>query len=306
MKADLILLLTAAIWGFAFVAQRVGMDHMGPFTFNAIRFSLGAVSLLPVLAYQKKHLSHQVHTPGTRYLGGILWTGLALFAGASLQQVGLVGTTAGKAGFITGLYVILVPLLALSWGRRTHLAHWIGAVLAVAGLYFLSVQGGFRVSPYDLIILAGAFVWAIHVHLIARYSPRVGPIRLSIYQFAICGALSLLVALAIEPIHFKGISEGLWPILYGSFLSVGLAYTLQVVAQRTADPAHAVIILSLEGAFAALGGWLVLQEVLTPRHLGGAFLILTGTLISQFLGSTKTSIQRSPSSASAGQTEENQ
>jgi drug/metabolite transporter (DMT)-like permease len=305
LKADLILLLTAAIWGFAFVAQRVGMDHMGSFTFNAIRFSLGAVSLLPILVYQKKHSSHQDQGPNTRYPGGVLLTGLALFAGASLQQVGLVGTTAGKAGFITGLYVILVPLLALSWGRRTHLAHWIGAVLAVAGLYFLSVQGGFRISSYDLVVLAGAFVWAIHVHLIARYSPRVGPIRLSIFQFAICGVLSLLVALAFEPISFKGISEGLWPILYGSFLSVGLAYTLQVVAQRTADPAHAVIILSLEGAFAALGGWLVLQEVLTPRHLAGAFLILTGTLISQFLGNTHASVQMSAESVSAGRSEEN-
>ena len=284
MKADLILLLTAAIWGFAFVAQRVGMDHMGPFTFNAIRFSLGALSLVPVLIYQNKHNVIKNDVPDRRALRGALWTGLALFVGASLQQVGLVGTTAGKAGFITGLYVILVPLLALFWGRRTHLAHWGGAVLAVAGLYLLSVQGGFTISPYDLIVLAGAFVWAIHVHLIARYSGPMGPIRLSVIQFAICGVLSLLAALLFESIQIDGIRAGLWPILYGSFLSVGLAYTLQVVAQRTADPAHAVVILSLEGAFAALGGWLVLQEVLTPRHLVGSFLILIGTLISQFLG----------------------
>jgi len=207
-----------------------------------------------------------------------------LFAGASLQQVGIVGTTAGKAGFITGLYVILVPLLALLWGERTHLAHWMGALLAVIGLYLLSVRGGWVVSPYDMIVLAGAFLWAIHVHLIAKYAAPVGPVRLAMLQFAICGFLSLLTALLFEPISLSGIGDGLWAILYGSFLSVGLAYTLQVIAQRDANPSHAVIIMSLEGAFAALGGWLVLSEVLAPRDLLGAGLMLLGMLISQFFG----------------------
>jgi len=284
LKADLLLLLTAAIWGFAFVAQRMGMDHMGPFTFNAIRFSLGSLSLVPVLYLRRQRQEEHSQLSSKQSILPILLTGVALFAGASLQQTGLVGTSAGKAGFITGLYVIIVPMLGLLWGRRTHAAHWLGAVLAVVGLYLLSVRGGFTISPYDLIVLAGAFVWAVHVHLIARYSAKVGPIRLSMLQFAICGLLSIAAALVFEPVRFSGIRAGVWPLLYGSFLSVGLAYTLQVVAQRTADPAHAVIILSLEGAFAALGGWLVLQEILTPRHLAGALLILTGTLISQFLG----------------------
>lgn len=284
MKADLLLLITATIWGFAFVAQRMGMAHMGPFTFNGIRFSLGSLALLPFLLWKRRNQPDPTQMPLKAALGPVLLTGLALFAGASLQQVGLVGTTAGKAGFITGLYVILVPILALFWGRRTHLAHWAGAVLAVIGLYLLSVRGGFVVSPYDLVILAGAFVWAVHVHLIARYSARVGPIRLAALQFAICGLLSMLTALIFEPISLSGIIDGIYPILYGSFLSVGLAYTLQVVAQRTANPSHAVIIMSLEGAFAALGGWLVLQEVLTARDLLGCALMLGGTLVSQFLG----------------------
>jgi drug/metabolite transporter (DMT)-like permease len=287
LKADLLLLLTAAIWGFAFVAQRIGMSHMGPFTFNAIRFTLGAISLLPVLFWlRKRGLEQSTKKLRQSFLPGLA-TGLALFAGASLQQIGLMGTSAGKAGFITGLYVIFVPLLGLLWGRRTHLAHWVGAVLAVAGLYLLSVQTGFVVSKPDLIVLAGAFMWAVHVHLIARYASIVGPIRLSVLQFAICGLLSAIAGAAFETFQMHSIVDGLGTLLYSTFLSVGVAYTLQVVAQRWADPTHAVIILSLEGTFAALGGWLILNEVISPRGLWGCALILVGMLISQALGNQR-------------------
>lgn len=281
------LLLTAAIWGFAFVAQRVGMDHMGPLTFNAIRFSLGALALTPILLWQRQRPVSQPPFPTKKWLLPGLITGLVLFVGATLQQIGVVGTTAGKAGFITGLYVILVPLLALTWGRRTHPAHWIGALLAVAGLYLLSIQQGFTISPYDLVVLMGAFVWAVHVHLIDRFSGSVGPVRLAILQFAVCGVLSAMGAIWFETPQWINLVDGIWPILYGAFLSVGLAYTLQVVAQRTADPSHAAVILSLEGAFAALGGWLVLNEILTPRDLVGCGLMLAGTLVSQLMGRGK-------------------
>jgi drug/metabolite transporter (DMT)-like permease len=294
LKADLLLLITAAIWGFAFVAQRMGMDSMGPFTFNAIRFSLGALILLPLSLIQTRRGNHhRLKSVFKNYRWPIVVTGLILFGGASLQQIGLVGTTAGKAGFITGLYVILVPLLALFWGSQTHIAHWAGAVLAVVGLYLLSVKTGFQLSPYDLVVFAGAFVWAGHVHLIDRYSDKVGPIQLSIFQFAICGVLSAIAAVLFENVTTVGIADGLWPLLYGGFLSVGLAYTLQVVAQRKANPSHAVIILSLEGAFAALGGWLVLNEILTPRDLLGSVLILGGMLISQIFGKDKLSANES-------------
>jgi drug/metabolite transporter (DMT)-like permease len=260
------------------------MDHMGPFTFNAIRFSLGALSLVPLYLLERKKEAHLSLLSMKALILPILMTGLVLFGGASLQQVGLVGTSAGKAGFITGLYVILVPILGLLWGHQTHSAHWLGALLAVAGLYLLSVRGGFSVSPYDLIVLGGAFLWAVHVHLIARYSDQVGPIRLSVLQFAVCGVLSAVTALAFEELSAAGIAGGMGAILYGSFLSVGLGYTLQVVAQRKANPSHAVIILSLEGVFAALGGWLVLNEVLSIRDGLGCLFIFCGTLVSQFWG----------------------
>jgi drug/metabolite transporter (DMT)-like permease len=279
-----LLLLTAAIWGFAFVAQRLGNIYMGPFTFNAIRFSLGALALVPLLLWQRRKGIDRPALPLCKLALPMLATGLVLFAGATMQQVGLLGTSAGKAGFITGLYVVLVPLLALTWGRRTHLAHWIGALLAVVGLYLLSVTTGFSISPYDLIVLVGAFIWAGHVHLIDRYAGQVGPVRLAIVQFAITGLLSGVVALAFETVTWTDITAGIGPILFGAFLSVGLAYTLQIVAQRTADPTHAAIILSLEGAFAALGGWLVLQETLNLRGLLGCGLMLAGTLVSQFAG----------------------
>lgn len=265
----------------------MGMTHMGPFTFNAIRFSLGSLVLVPFLLWQRRRRRNPPPFQFKKYVGPVILIGIVLFVGASLQQVGLVGTTAGKAGFITGLYVILVPLLALFWGKRTHFAHWVGALFAVVGLYLLSVRGSFNISPYDLVVFGGAFVWAVHVLLIARYSAVIGPIRLSIMQFAICGMLSGIMALLLEEITLTGIINGIWPILYGSFLSVGLAYTLQVVAQRRANPSHAVIIMSLEGAFAALGGWLLLQEVLSPRDLIGCLLMFGGTLFSQFFGRPK-------------------
>jgi drug/metabolite transporter (DMT)-like permease len=287
LKADLLLLLTAAIWGFAFVAQRVGMSHMGPFSFNAIRFSLGAASLIPFLVWGRKPKTGRSKLSLKNILLPGILTGLVLFGGASLQQFGLVGTSAGKAGFITGLYVILAPLLGLLWGRKAHLAHWAGATLAVAGLYFLSVRENLTISGYDLVILAGAFLWAVHVQMIAQFSDAVGPLWLSAIQFAVCGLLSGAAAFAFEGIALTNLQDGLWTILYGSFLSVGLAYTLQVVAQRTADPAHAVVILSLEGAFAALGGWLVLGETLSLRDLLGSGLILIGILVSQLFGAIR-------------------
>lgn len=287
MKADFLLLLTAAIWGFAFVAQALGNTHMGPFTFNAIRFMLGAAALTPLWLWQRKQKESLPLIPDKQHFLPILLTGLVLFAGASCQQIGLLGTTAGKGGFITGLYVVLVPLLALTWGGKTHPANWLGALLATAGLYLLSVKRGLTISPYDLILLAGAFIWAGHVHLIDRFAERVGAIRLSILQFTICGLLSGSAALIFESVDLQGVAAGILPILYGGFLSVGAAYTLQTVAQRRAEPAHAAIILSLEGAFAALGGWIVLDEVLSKRDMVGCALMFAGMLASQLMGRRK-------------------
>lgn len=285
LKADILLLLTATIWGFAFVAQRVGMDFVGPFTFNGVRFALGSLSLLPLiwLMQRQKNRAPAVipQAGGMELLRGGLLAGLALFLGASLQQVGLVYTTAGNAGFITGLYVVIVPILGLIWHQRPALGTWLGAILATSGLFLLSVTDDFSIAYGDSLVLIGAFIWAGHVLLIGWLSPRMDALKLSAIQFAVCALLSLLTALAIESIRLDGIIAAAVPIFYGGLFSVGIAYTLQVVAQRDAHPAHTAIILSLEGVFAALGGWLLLGEVLTPRGLFGCALMLGGMLLSE-------------------------
>jgi len=281
-ESDLLLLITAMIWGFAFVAQRVGMRFVGPFTFNGVRFFLGCLPLLPILFWNRKKESHGVSfTSKTVLLGGI-FAGLILFSGASLQQVGIVYTTAGKAGFITGLYVVIVPFLGLLWrDKTTHFGTWTGAVLAAIGMYFLSITSQFTISKGDFLVFLSAFLWACHVQFVGWLSPRIGATRLGVVQYCVCGALSLLVAFPTETITFSGLSKALVPILYGGFLSVGIAYTLQLVAQKKAPAAHAAILMSLETVFAALGGWIVLNETLTPRALLGCGLILSGMLASQ-------------------------
>lgn len=285
LKSDLLLLLTAAIWGFAFVAQRLGMAHVGPFTFNGVRFALGALALLPLIVRRRARPPRPgEHRSVAGLAGAAAIAGLALFGGASLQQVGLLYTTAGNAGFITGLYVVIVPLLGLIWRQRPGTGTWVGALLAAAGLYLLSVTEGLQIAWGDLLELAGAVVWAGHVLLIGWLSPRVDPVELAAGQFATCSVLSLSVALVLEPIAAAGIAAAALPILYGGLFSVGIAYTLQVVAQRQAHPAHAAILLSLEAVFAAAGGWLILDERLTTRAMAGCALMLAGMLTSQLWG----------------------
>jgi len=285
LRADWLLLLTALIWGVAFVAQRVGMDYVGPFTFNGVRFSLGAMALLP-LALRKKPLAPP-ETGGEEASRWILWwggalSGVVLFAGAALQQMGLVHTTAGKAGFITGLYVIIVPALGLFIGYRPRWGGWVGACIAAAGLYLLSVKKGLTFAPGDLLVLAGAFFWAGHVLVLGWLSPKVRRIRLACLQFAVCALLSLCAAFLWEPVAVEAILRAAVPILYGGLLSVGIAYTLQVVAQRHAPPAHAAVILSMESVFGALSGWMMLGEVLSVKGIVGCGLMLAGMLITQF------------------------
>lgn len=285
IKSDALLLTTAVIWGFAFVAQRVGMEYVGPFTFNGIRFGIGSLSLLPLVLMSREQpaaTKNILAPPGLKTIllgGGAL--GLALFAGASLQQMGLVYTTAGKAGFITGLYVIIVPILGLFWRQQPRVGTWIGAVLATIGLYLLSVTEEFTIELGDLLVLVGAFFWAAHVLIIGWLSPRINPIKLAFSQYVACSILSLIAASGVETITFNSIVAAAIPILYGGLLSVGIAYTLQVIAQRDAHPAHAAILLSLEAVFAAIGGWLILGEIISARGLVGCGLMLSGMLLSQ-------------------------
>jgi len=288
VKSDTLLLTTAIIWGFAFVAQRVGMDYVGPFTFNGVRFAVGSLSLLPLvlISREQRTASNKIlPTPGLKtILFGGAALGLALFSGASLQQIGLVYTTAGKAGFITGLYVIMVPILGLFWKQQPKMGTWIGAFLAAMGLYFLSVTESVTIETGDLLVLIGAFFWAAHVLIIGWLSPRINPIKLAFSQYVACSILSLITASVLESITLSSIIEAAIPILYGGLLSVGVAYTLQVIAQRDAHPAHAAILLSLEAVFAAVGGWLILGEIISARGLFGCGLMLAGMLLSQLWG----------------------
>jgi len=283
LKADLLLISTSVIWGFTFVAQRVSMDHIGPFTFNAIRFALGSICLLPLIAYfsngRNSNYASSIKTSAAAW--GCVAAGVILFLGASLQQVGIVYTTAGKSGFITGLYVILIPIIGIFLGQRTSAGTWLGAALAVVGLYFLSVTSGFSMGKGDFLTLMGSFMWAAHVLTLGWLSPRMNSFILASSQYAVCSILSLAVALKIEVITLPSIFQAAIPVLYGGIMSVGVAYTMQIMAQRIAHPAHTAVILTMEGVFAALGGWLLLGEVLTIRSLAGGALMISGMLLSQ-------------------------
>ncbi|MGY4025466.1 DMT family transporter [Aeromonas rivuli] len=283
MRSNMMLLMAAAIWGLGFVAQRLGMDHMGPYTFNGLRFLLGALSLLPLLWWLKSRQPTQPRAednPRLLLIGGTLAGGV-LFCAASLQQVGLLYTTAAKAGFITGLYIILVPVLGLALRHKTGANTWVGALIAMVGLYVLSVTDDFTIGYGDLLQVIGALFWAIHLLVLDHYSNRVAPIRLAGVQFVVCGLLSLGTAFVIETPTLSGAVAGWQALLYAGLVSVGIGYTLQVVGQRGAHPAHAAIILSLETVFAAIGGVLLLGEILDERAVIGCILMLIGMLLSQ-------------------------
>lgn len=283
LKSDSLLLVAAFFWGTTFVAQRMGMTHIGPMTYNALRFALGAATLAPVIVIWRGSAGGaNPRDRNGRFLlfGGVL-AGLALFGGASMQQIGLVYTTAGKASFITSLYVVLVPIAGLFLGHRCRPAVWVGAGLAVAGLYLLSVSGSFIIGRGDLFVIAGAFFWTVHVHLIGHLARRANPLHLACIQFLACAALSLLAAVLFERTSLPAIRSAAIPILYGGILSAGVAFTLQVICQRTSPPAHAAIVMSLETVFAALAGWLILHERLSPRDLAGCALMFAALMVVQ-------------------------
>ena len=316
LRADVLLLLTAGIWGFGFVAQRSGMEYIGPFAFNGIRFILGSLSLLPIIFFRRR----AVKNPRRNILPPSLAAGGCLFVAVIFQQFGVMFTTAGNAGFITGLYVVLTPIFAAFLGKKTGPATWLGAVFTITGLFFLSVAGSAgSVNPGDLLIVISAFFWTAHVLLIDslmqgpghKNVPQLDPLELSAGQFAVCGILSLAGAFLAEPhvgaavnsinpalldaglfawLPFPTLlksgapfpAQALIPILYGGLGSVGIAYTLQVIAQRDAPPAHTTIILCFEGCFAALGGVLLLSEKIGPWTLAGFTLMLAGMLVTQW------------------------
>ncbi len=291
LKTDLLMLIAAAIWGFAFVAQREGMETMGPFLFSGVRFLIGVVALSPVVWFlsKKPQQTHKAEVSAKKLIFAGTVAGLLLFGGISCQQVGLQYTTAGKAGFITGLYIFFVPLIGLFLGQRTGSGTWLGATIALFGLYLLSIQEDFSIAEGDLLQLICAVFFAAHVLVIGYLAKRMDTLKLALVQYLVCGVISLLIAIAIEKISWNMIVATAIPLLYAGIMSTGIAYTLQVVAQQHAHSSHAAIILSLEGAFAVLGGWLLLDEHLPARGLLGCALMLTGMFLSQLfpkLGST--------------------
>jgi drug/metabolite transporter (DMT)-like permease len=285
LRADLLLLGAAVLWGTAFVAQRSAMQHIGPLTYNGVRFAIGGLALLPFVVIRARIAARR----GTRrdrpklrtYLVGGTAAGLVLLVAADLQQAGLVYTTAGKAGFITGLYAPLVPLLGLLGGQRTRRATWAGVGLAVVGLYFLSVSATFELNPGDALILACAAACAVQVLVIAWLAPRLDPLVLGLIQCSIVAGGSLLLAGCAEHVTLAGLRAAAWEIAYGGVCSVSIAFTLQIIGQRHAPPGHAALVMSLEAVFAALAGYLVLHETFGPREMLGAALMLSGTLVSQ-------------------------
>ncbi len=281
LRADLLMLITAMIWGSAFVAQRLGMDSIGPFLYTGLRFALACLVLLPLLALLQRR-SRRPAAPLDRslLLGGVVM-GLALSLGINLQQVGLLFTTVTNSGFITGLYVIVVPILGLLIGQRSGLGIWLGACLAVVGMFLLSVGEGFTVASGDWLQLAGAVVWGVHVLLVGFFASRHDPLRLALIQFATCAVISLLLALIFETATLDGILAAGPAILYGGLFGVAVGFTLQVVAQQHAIASHAAIILSLEAVFAAIAGALLLGEVLALRGYLGCALMFAGMLLAQ-------------------------
>lgn len=275
------LLLTATIWGFAFVAQSMGMDHVGPFTFTALRSVIGGLVLLPVIIWLSPPAQN---TPPKRsvWRGGIL-CGMLLFVAASLQQIGIQYTTVGKAGFITTFYIILVPLLSLRSGRKFHPFMWPTVMVALLGLYLLSINEAMHLEKGDAYILACSFVFALHIMVIDHFSPYVDGVRMSCIQFFVCGVLASLPMFLLESPQMVSIQAAWAPILYAGILSNGVAYTLQILGQKGVHPTLASLILSLESCIAVLGGWLFLREVLTSRELLGCALLFAAIIAAQLL-----------------------
>jgi drug/metabolite transporter (DMT)-like permease len=278
LRADAILLLAALLWGISFVPQQLAMAHMGPLAFVGVKFALGALCMLPLLGLQARAPAG----PGPRWpwLMGAL-AGLALALGSVVQQAGMAHTTVSNAGFITGLYVIMVPILGIAVRRPARAAHWVGALLAVAGMYLLTITASAGMRTGDLLVLASAFFWSIQILIIDRFALQVDAVRLSLIQFVFAAALAGGLGLLIEAPSWAGIWAARWSILYVGVFSGAIAFTLQIVAQRAAPAAHAAIIFSLEAVFAAVAGRVALDEQLTARQLAGCSVILAGILCAQ-------------------------
>ena len=280
---NLLLALTAFIWGSAFVAQSVGMDHVGPFTFNSIRSFMGGIVLLPVILILRRQSGR---TNKNEKNGLLLWIGgiccgIALAAASSLQQIGLIYTSAGKAGFITAMYILIVPVMGIFIGKKAGMKTWIGVALAVAGMYFLCITDGFHIDRGDFLVFLCAVIFSVHILLIDYFSPKTDGVALSCIQFFVCGILCAVPMLISERPKIAEIAGAWMPLAYAGVLSCGVGYTLQIVAQKNTDPTVASLILSLESVFSVLTGWVILGEKLSGRELFGCVLVFIAVILAQ-------------------------
>lgn len=284
IQSSLMLFLAAVIWGVAFVAQSVGMDYMGPLTFNGARFLIGGAVLLPLIRYrerQNKAEQGKEACSGKELLTGGICCGLALCAASLLQQYGIVYTTVGKAGFITTLYIIIVPFFGIFLHKKVGPKIWIGAVVAVIGMYLLCISGGFSLNRGDSLVLLCAVVFSVHILVVDYFSPRMDSVKLSCIQFFTSGVICTAGALLVEKPSASALLAGWMPVLYAGVLSCGVAYTLQVVGQKKVEPTIASLILSMESVVSVLAGWLLLNQKLSGRELAGCGLVFAAVILVQ-------------------------
>jgi drug/metabolite transporter (DMT)-like permease len=283
LKYELLLMLASVIWGTTFVAQQIGMEKgLGPMTFNGLRFTLGSLSLLPVLYWRRSH-SGSAEKAGEFPLKGSILAGLFLFAAAGFQQVGLQYTTSANAGFITGFYMVFVPLFGIALGHRAARSLWMGIVICMIGFYLLSVTDGFAVGKGDLLILVCAVLWAGQILTIDHLVTKADPIKVAFLQFVICAVLSLIAGAIFETFTIDALRGAAGAVLYAGIASVGVAFTLQVVCQKHCPPAPAAVIMSMEAVFAAITGYVILDQTLTMRGIVGCVLIFAGMLVVQLV-----------------------
>ena len=283
IKGSLLLFLAAIIWGVAFVAQSVGMDYVGPFTFNCVRTLIGGLVLIPCIVFlnRGKVKKKTDFTEKKRLLLGGICCGVALTTGSTLQQFGIMYTTVGKAGFITAVYIIIVPILGLFLGKKCGLSVWISVVIALAGLYFLCITDGFSIGKGDIYVFLGAIAFSIHILVIDHFTQFNDGVKMSCIQFFVCGILCFVPMMLFEHPEISMILLAWKPILYAGVMSCGVAYTLQIVGQKNMNPTVASLILSLESVTSVIAGFLVLHQNLSHRELIGCGLMFVAIVLAQ-------------------------
>lgn len=294
IKSSLILLLTATIWGVAFVAQSVGMEYIGPFTFNAIRCVLGGMVLIPVILVLKKKKetgaeNQEKEDKKTLWMGGIA-CGVILCIASNLQQFGIMEASVGKSGFFTALYIVMIPVIGIFIGKRPGIKLWFCVALAVVGMYLLCMKdGSFTIERADIMLLLCALAFSFHILVVDYFSPKVDGVKMSCIQFFVCGVFSAVGMLFTETPDISNIQAAWLPLLYAGLLSCGVGYTLQIVGQKGINPVIASLIMSLESVISALAGWVILGQVLSPKEILGCILMFVAIIITQIpIGNKKT------------------